>query len=54
MTTATRAAEKTRWSGVERRRSFRHRCMSECLVRVEGAAEPLDWPAMVYKYHVSM
>jgi hypothetical protein len=22
--------------------------MSECLVRVEGAAEPLDWPAMVY------
>src|SRR5690349_11952259 len=48
MTTATKAREKVRRSGEERRRSARYRCMTECVVRVEGTAEPLDWPGMVY------
>jgi hypothetical protein len=48
MTTATKAGEKANRPAVERRRAVRYRCMSECLVRVEGAAEPLDWPGMVY------
>jgi hypothetical protein len=32
----------------ERRAAPRFRCLSECLVRLEGAPEPLDWPGMVY------
>ncbi len=46
--TATKAAQQPRQPSEERRSAPRHRCMSECLVRVEGAAEPLDWPGMVY------
>jgi hypothetical protein len=37
----------------ERRVAPRHRCLSECLVRVEGAGEPLDWPGMVYNISAS-
>jgi hypothetical protein len=48
MTTATKIGGKTKRAGVERRNSPRLRCMSECLVRVEGADESLDWPGMVY------
>jgi hypothetical protein len=32
----------------ERRAAPRYRCLSECLVRLEGAPEPLDWPGMLY------
>jgi len=32
----------------DRRQAPRYRCLSECLVRLEGADEPLDWPGMVY------
>src|SRR5438874_12095989 len=32
----------------DRRQAARYRCLNECLVRLEGAAEPLDWPGMVY------
>jgi hypothetical protein len=38
---------------VERRQGHRYRCMGECLVRLEGAAEPLDWPGMVYNISIS-
>jgi hypothetical protein len=47
-TTAGREAPKNERKGRDRRRAPRHRCLSECLVRLEGAGEPLDWPGMVY------
>ncbi|SRR5579884_2420394 len=47
-TTTTTPATPPPHSGPERRAAPRYRCLSECLVRVEGAAEPLDWPGMVY------
>jgi hypothetical protein len=33
---------------VDRRAAERHRCLCECLVRVEEAPLTADWPAMVY------
>jgi hypothetical protein len=47
VTTAS-AETNSRPTTGERRASPRYCCMSECLVRMEGAAEPLDWPGMVY------
>src|SRR5439155_863663 len=47
-TTAGRQAAKNERKGRERRLAPRYRCLSECLVRLEGAGEPLDWPGMVY------
>jgi hypothetical protein len=35
-------------TGAERRAARRYRCLSECLVRLDDAPEPLDWPGMVY------
>lgn len=46
--TTAGAGTKARRPGTERRAARRYRCLSECLVRLEGAAEPLDWPGMVY------
>jgi hypothetical protein len=37
----------------ERRTSPRHRCLTECVVRLEDAPEPLDWPGMVYNISAS-
>lgn len=48
MTTATKTGGKTKQARQERRQSPRRRCMSECVVRVEGADESLAWPGMVY------
>jgi hypothetical protein len=48
MTTATKAEGAPGRAGDERRAAPRYRCLSECLVRVEGASEPLHWPGMVY------
>jgi hypothetical protein len=47
-TTTKTQAEKNEHARPERRQARRYRCLSECLVRLEGAAEPLDWPGMVY------
>jgi hypothetical protein len=46
-TTAPARTEVGR-SGAERRAAPRYRCLSECLVRLDDAPEPLDWPGMVY------
>ena len=46
-TTGPQAAQNDR-KRAERRQSPRYRCLSECLVRLEGAGEPLDWPGMVF------
>jgi hypothetical protein len=32
----------------DRRAAERHRCLCECLVRMEGAPLVADWPGMVY------
>jgi hypothetical protein len=47
-TTATTPQTPPQRPTNERRTAARHRCLSECLVRIEGAAEPLDWPGMIY------
>ena len=44
---------QTEQLAAERRRAPRYRCLRECLVRLEGASEPLDWPAMVYNLSVT-
>jgi hypothetical protein len=50
MTARTTAAntEAPAERAAERRQAPRYRCLSECLVRLEAAAEPLHWPGMVY------
>src|SRR5207248_3132587 len=47
-TTAEAAGTHGKPAKVERRAAPRYRCLSECLVQLEGAAVPLDWPGMVY------
>jgi hypothetical protein len=47
-TTTTPGAPAPAKRPADRRQATRHRCLSECLVRLEDAAEPLDWPGMVY------
>ena len=32
----------------ERRKAERHRCLTECLARIEGAPLGADWPGMAY------
>jgi hypothetical protein len=46
-TTAAKAPASAR-AQTDRRGSPRHHCLAECVVRLEGAAEPFDWPGMVY------
>jgi hypothetical protein len=46
--TAAGRGAKAGHSPAERRAARRFACLHECLVRIEGAAEPLDWPGMVY------
>jgi hypothetical protein len=46
--TAASAASKVERLAAERRSAPRYRCMRECLVRLDEAPEPMDWPGMVY------
>ncbi len=50
MTTARAAngSTKSQRTTSERRAARRHPCLSECLVRMEGVGEPLDWSGMIY------